>query len=221
MATIVGQRPALVIDEKILLAAAMLPGEGFTAEELIVATFRRFPNDFSLMGFPEFPDSNKVLTQITTSGRGLQRRGWLVKIGTKRYQLTPEAYRHLDRLGVRSEVPGVVSDNRDLTEMMLHWLETQAFDQFRKGHVEEINERQALSFWNLTSGSTAARARRMLAITESAASLLEDSVKLSNEVKLRHDRRLSPQEAQSLLDLNNLLKNRFRAAISFLKNQRR
>ncbi len=62
----------LYIDEKILLSSGSLSEQGFTAEELIVAAFKQFPKDFSLLGFPDYPDSNKILTLITTAGRGLQ-----------------------------------------------------------------------------------------------------------------------------------------------------
>ena len=211
----------LVIDEKILLAAALLPETGFTAEELVVKSHKQFPGNFSLMGFPEYPDSNKVLTQITTAGRGLQKRGWLEKIGTKRYHLTGEGRRRLASLERNEDQIGIRADDRDVANLLQHWLRSEAYQKFRAGKQDDIGERQALAHWRLTSGATAARTHRLLAVAESASSLLEANTQTSQSTQPRHDLLIQPAEAQRLVDLHVSLKKKFKDALEYLSSQRR
>src|SRR5260370_20729138 len=79
------------VPEKILLAAFQLEEEGkspFSAEDLIVASWKRFSKTFGLKGYAElYPDSNKVLSSIM-GVKGLVRRHWLDKQGQKLYSLT-------------------------------------------------------------------------------------------------------------------------------------
>ena len=211
----------LVIDEKILLAATSLPSNGFTAEDLVVAAFQKFPDAFCLMGYPQYPDSNKVLTQITTAGRGLQKRAWLRKIGTKRYQLTNEGLRFLERLEAPETVRAARPDNRDVADLFKHWLRSSAYDKSSRDHWEEISEREALAFWRLTSGATAARTHQYLAIAESAARLLKTASEENTPSQVRHDLSIAPDEARRLVKTHEGLKEKFSEAIDYLRSQRR
>src|SRR5262249_55213664 len=81
------------VPEKILLAAFQLEEEGkspFSAEDLIVTSWKRFPKTLGLKGYAElYPDSNKVLSSIM-GVKGLVRRHWLDKKGQKLYSLSRE-----------------------------------------------------------------------------------------------------------------------------------
>lgn len=211
---------SLVIDEKILLAAATLPADGFTAEDLVVAAFKRFPKDFCLMGFPDYPDSNKILTNIVTAGKGLQKKGWLMQIGTKRYQLTGEGYRHLEALHPEQDHQGLRAPDRDIAEMLLHWLRSDASKKFKLGQAEEISEREALAHWHLTSGASAARTHILIAVAESAVRLLSANIETGQQTQIHHGRSIPPSEAQQLVDLHKYLKGRFSDALKFLQSQR-
>lgn len=210
----------MIIDEKILLAASELPPDGFNAEDLVVATFKKFPLDFCLMGFPEYPDSNKVLTQITTSGRGLQKRGWLVQIGTKRYQLTGEGFRHLAVLKPEQNNQGFRSDNRDIAELILHWLRSNAYQKFKLDQRERITEQEALAYWRLTAGASAAKTHRYLAVAESAINFLSINTNAQQQAQIHHGRSISPLEASQIIDLHKYLKERHAKELHFLQSQR-
>ncbi len=209
------------IDEKILAAASDLPDDGFTAEDLVVATFKKFPSDFCLMGFEQYPDSNKVLTQITTANRGLQKRGWLVQIGKKRYQLTGEGRRRIRAIAPETGPQRVRADDRDIADMLTNWLRSEAIQKAKSRKLDGISEREALAYWRLTAGASAAKAHRMLAVAESAATLLMTNIASGQHTAIHHTRSISPQEAQGLADLHSYLKTRFHYALDFLKNQTR
>lgn len=60
----------------------------FSAEALVVAAWAIAPNRFSMTGFPQYPDSNKVLANLM--GRtGLVSRQQLERTGAREYRLPP------------------------------------------------------------------------------------------------------------------------------------
>ncbi len=76
--------------EQILLAAAALEAKGqspFSAEALIVAAWEFNPTAFGLRGYPQFADSNRVLSLLMGHG-GLVHGGMLQRMGPKLYALT-------------------------------------------------------------------------------------------------------------------------------------
>lgn len=78
----------LVLWQKVLLAAHALEPIPFTLAQLVVAAWELYPEDFSLPGFPEHPDSNKVTTLVIGS-RGLVARRQLIKLAPLIYELPP------------------------------------------------------------------------------------------------------------------------------------
>jgi hypothetical protein len=75
---------------KILVTAVQLDqtrGE-FTASELVVQTWLRFPGAFGLPGYVTiYPDANRVFAKLSGK-RGLVGRGWLEALSTRRYRVT-------------------------------------------------------------------------------------------------------------------------------------
>ena len=98
------------VPEKILLAAFELEEQGkspLSAEDLIVASWKKFPKTFGLKGYADqYPDSNKILTSIMGE-KGLARRGWLAKMGQKLYTLTREGRQAVRRIMQGEEAPPV------------------------------------------------------------------------------------------------------------------
>ncbi len=92
----------LSITEKLLLAAYELEESGrrpFSAEDLVVSAWQKFPDAFGLAGYRNstsslaYPDSNRVFAEIMGS-KPIRKRGFLKKVGTKMYQLTEAGHEH-------------------------------------------------------------------------------------------------------------------------------
>lgn len=92
--------------EKLLIAAYRLQEKGrlpFTAEELVVAAWENFPDAFGLAGFRNadgklsHPDSNRVFAEIMGS-KPIRKKGYLVKVGSKIYQLTESGTEYAKQL---------------------------------------------------------------------------------------------------------------------------
>src|SRR5262245_25492266 len=86
-------RDQLIVPQKLLVAALEVRKRSptFSAEDLVVEAWKQFPDTFGLTGYAQLhPDSNRVLTNIMGT-KGMRGKGWLRKVGEKRYQLTAAA----------------------------------------------------------------------------------------------------------------------------------
>src|SRR2546426_1543885 len=88
----VANKKLLSVPDKLLLAAYHLEETGrrpFSAEDLVVAAWRQFPDTFSLAGYRGsddgqllYPDSNRVFAEIMGT-KPIRKRGLLIKVGNK------------------------------------------------------------------------------------------------------------------------------------------
>ena len=101
----------LTVPDKLLLAAYGLEQTGtspFSAEDLVVSAWRKFPDTFGLAGYRggagglSFPDSNRVFAEIMGS-KPVRKSGMLAKVGSKMYQLTEAGRDHARLLLNQSE----------------------------------------------------------------------------------------------------------------------
>jgi len=140
--------------EKLLVAAGRLQTDGklqFAAEDLVVQAHKEFPNVFSLKGYPKFPNSNSVLTQIMGKKAPLIVRGWLEKTGTNRYRLTPKGTHDLELLGAPGHdfVPSIHIE-RGKEDEFGRLLTSPAFEMFQAGQQEQITFHQFSRFAGLS-----------------------------------------------------------------------
>src|SRR5262249_51188270 len=182
------------VPEKILLAAHQLEEQGrspFSAEELIVKAWERFPKTFGLKGFADqHPDSNKVLSSIMGE-KGLARRGWLAKMGQKLYALTREG-RHVvrrlsddDAAAPGTAVPSPRKLPREQESFILNLLNSTATQKYQEGIKQELTFAEACRFWDISEklhgdalDARLARVRRGL--TDLERQLGPDGVDLRN-----------------------------------------
>jgi hypothetical protein len=143
------------VPEKILLAAETLDKQGqspFSAETLIVESWKRFPRTFGLKGYVEqHPDSNKILSSIMGE-KGLVRRGWLVKMGQKMYSLTQDGRRIVRRITQDDEplTSALVKLSRDQETFLQKLTEESAYQKFEENRKAELTFADACRFWGIT-----------------------------------------------------------------------
>jgi len=80
----------LTVRQKILMAAVAMGSEpeAFSVEDLIVRSWKMFPESFSLRGFERlYPDSNRVLAKLSGAD-GLCGLGWLEHTDQRTYRLS-------------------------------------------------------------------------------------------------------------------------------------
>jgi hypothetical protein len=145
--------------EKLLVAAARIDAthhSEFTAEDLVVEAFKRFPNDFSLKGYPEYPDNNSVLTMLMGKEARLIASGWLSKTGTKKYRITPKGVHDAaERIPDSSERQvQTVRNSRKMEEGLARLFQSEAFESASKDSGSEITFHQFCRFIGLAAPDT-------------------------------------------------------------------
>src|SRR5687768_6324691 len=83
--------------QKILVAMFLL-SEGSTKplkyEDIVVKAFLKFPDDFALRGYPEYPDSSDIHKPLY----GVLKRQGLIRSGDKSFSLTERGVTEAARL---------------------------------------------------------------------------------------------------------------------------
>jgi hypothetical protein len=167
----------LSIIDRILLAAADLArkAETFTAEDLVVRAWEMYPEHFGLQKYADkHPDSNRILTKIMGSG-GLRGKGWLTKVGAKRYRVTDVGLLAADRLReVTAPLEGtekgrLAQIERQFVFVLQRMLRSVAFEKYRAGQVLTFSD--VCAFWNISPRSTANQLTRRTTQTDTAIAL--------------------------------------------------
>jgi hypothetical protein len=215
------------VPEKILLAAAQLEESGkspFSAEDLIVAVWQKFPASFGLKGYADqHPDSNKVLTSIMGE-KGQARKGWLAKMGQKLYSMTREGRQVVRRLQ-QGEVPqpapsasSGVNLTRDQEKTLQNLFSGSAWHKYREGRKSELTFADACRFWGITENMQSDQLDSRLEQVRIDLTGIEVRLGLGSTV-LADGRSVTPEEIGSLLDTHAFLEGRFARHLNLLRQR--
>jgi hypothetical protein len=217
----------LSILEKLLISAYELQKNGrqpFTAEELVVSAWEHFPDAFGLAGFRNekgkmtFPDSNRVFAEIMGS-KPIRKRGYLVKVGSKMYQLTESGADYAKHLAERSGSAQIekASLPRDIERELRRLLGSRAVEKFRSDRVGDITFFDLCAFLGISPRSTAIELHGRIAnydrIIEGAISVAKD-----NKVSFTHGGDgFGIEDLRMLIALKNLLLSKFARDLDVIK----
>jgi hypothetical protein len=206
--------PELTLSQKILVAADGLEEAGntpFSAEALIVASWRGNPRTFGLKGFAEqYPDSNRVLAAVMGE-RGLARKGWLLKVGQKLYSLSRQGKEEARR--ATSDGPDPLPKRRalariqvpkDVEARLVGLFTTTAFRRYEEGMRREITYRDALRFWGLAETAHGEAVDRALAGVPAVLAAAEEVV-VGEAVELSNGQSVSREDLASVAGVHGFL----------------
>ena len=138
--------------EKVLLSAFQRwPEAAFTAEDLVMACWESFPDDFGLQGHEKVaPDSNVVYRHIMGQNSIVKKEKWLLQTQSKTYKVSTKGAEHaLDIQEAReSDSPQRVRIDRAREAVLGRLLRSRAWQKHLRG--EEIVFREACGFWGIT-----------------------------------------------------------------------
>lgn len=212
------------VADKLVVAAYQLKINGkstFTAEDLVVAAWRTYPDTFGLPGYVDsegrsiYPDSNRVFAEIMGT-KPVRQRGYLVKVGNKQYQLT-EAGTHYAG-GLQSHENGIekVGLARDLKDELERLLNAKATNKFKTERIDEITFYDACGFWKISARSTAIEFTGRYNNIEK----LLASAKVATQGKsivLRHGGdTITLNDVNTLQEIHHLMHERFMAEIDVI-----
>lgn len=175
----------LTVPQKLLLAAleARKKSPTFSAEDLVVAAWKLFPDTFGLSGYAnQYPDSNRVLTNIMGT-KGMRGKGWLRKVGEKQYRLSSAGLADGEALLARGGIGAGTgrSDylraelDRSVLTALDRLVSTNAARKIISESDDQLTFHDACGFWDITARSNA---NTLSAKMADATVLLERAVKL-------------------------------------------
>ncbi len=212
------------VPEQILLAAHQLEEQGqspFSAEALVVSSWKLFPNTFGLKGYTElYPDSNKVLSSIMGE-RGLARKGWLIKMGQKLYAMTREGRQVVRRLQGQEPVSGddpPIKLSRDQEKFLLTLFASTAVQKFEESRKEELTFADACRFWGITENLHGeALDARLDKLRLNLADI--DRLISTGSADLSNGRSISIIDLDLLSNVHKYLSDRFARHLTLLRNR--
>ena len=120
-------------------------GVDLAFENIVVATYKFFPKKFSLMGFPSYPDSNRIGKCLWR--RVSKKKGWL---GGKIHQgfiiteqsefFIKEAENLLNGLSFKSTRPKATSQTRRKEALLSEIVASPAYRKYREGQEDSISQ---------------------------------------------------------------------------------
>ena len=182
-----GSGGGISVCDKLLLAAFSLEQSGkspFSAEDLVVRAWQASPETFGLRGHndqagkPLYPDSNRVFAEIM-GAKPIRKRGFLVKVGTKVYQLTDTGRRRANEL---LRAPGgqkerKLSLSRELGTDLQRLFRSRAVRKVDDGRAQDLSFHDACMFWRITPQCSAidleGSLARVVEIVKTAGSALQ------------------------------------------------
>jgi hypothetical protein len=187
--------------EKILVAMHEL-SKGTTRplkyEDIVVAAFQAFPDEFALRGYPQYPDSSDIHKPLY----GVLKRQGLIRSANKTFALTPRGVEEASRLAA---IAGRVVDkarsadrmSRDVQVEVDRMLGSEAFKLFANGQQQRILDTDFYHFLGCTVRTPRNDFLGRLHATEAA---VEASSKLEQP---------SAEAARELVQVWKLLQKRF------------
>lgn len=225
------KRSDVGLRQQVLLAALECTGgdlrQIFTAEDLLLAAWRRDPMAWGLRGYEtEHPDSERIYTEldrVSIGGRnvrgGLVGLGFLEKIRQRTYRLTPTG------LAAASEVAGAEPSMRGKAERALAdavtvILSHTVFREWIRNPAMPKHFRDAGHFWGIAPGTPPSVIRARIAEVDNtlrkARSILEE--KGVAEIAARHGKTLFDQvDIERAMEFQAALKHRFASDLATLQ----
>lgn len=220
----------LGIADKLLISAHELERGGkvpFSAEDLVVAAWKRYPYDFGLSGYldeqgrPLYPNSNRVYAEIMGS-KPLRKQGLLRKVGNKMYRLT-EAGRARAEAVTESEVdsgPQRLVIPREQTEYVRRLFESRAATKARSGKLEDVSFFEACGFWGISPQSGAKELSSRFAHLEAVITATRTALGDRSATRVRHGAvPYSIDDLNALLKVHEALQAQFTSEIEMIRRR--
>lgn len=224
-----GSRDLLSVSEKLLLAAYDLEQDGrrpFSAEDLVVAAWRKFPDAFGMAGYRGddgtllYPDSNRVFAEIMGT-KPIRKRGLLVKVGNKLYELTEAGREHarllLARLGASPvEKAGLA---REVQQELRRLFTSKATEKHRNRRLADLTFHDACAFWGISPRSSAIEFKGRIANLEGILDAARKAIREKTVAFEHGGQAFSANDLDILLEVHGELLKRFRGEIEVIQKR--
>lgn len=226
-----GYNVKLSVTDKLVLAASDLEREGrktFSAEDLVVAAWRKFPDVFGLTGYLDdngqlsYPDSNRVFAEIMGS-KPIRHRGLLTKVGRKMYQLTDAGREHARSLADiptenRMTKAGLARPTREAIEKLLT---SKAVDKVKNNRADDVTFYDACAFWGISPMSSAIELNGHISNFEKIVASTREAIHGHKAATFSHGgSSFGASDLDRLLEVNHLLQMKFATELDVIRRRK-
>jgi len=220
----------LSVQEKLLLSALEIEEAGkerFSAEDLAVKAWKKFPDVFGLAGhvdekgFPLYPNSNRIYAEIMGS-KPLRKNGLIRKVGNKMYQLTDLGRTRAKSLRIIKTENRVEkwSLGRENIEFIRRLFESKAATKYRENKKLDISFFDACGFWGLSAASNVKELWARFAEVENVLNISIKSISGKEYVQFKHGgKEFSEKDINDLIEIHGFLQDKFRSEIEYIKKR--
>lgn len=224
----VERRDTLSVPDKLVLAAYELEEGGqrpFSAEDLVVSAWRKFPDTFGLAGYRAedgqllYPDSNRVFAEVMGS-KPIRKRGLLRKVGRKMYQLTEAGREYagtLSRRPAESVAEKAALARGLVAEPLRRLLSSRAVEKFKNGRISDITFYDACAFWGISPSSSAIQLKGQVANFEKIVKAAQDVARDRATTFEHGGRAFTTEDLGILLQVHEHLLQSFRQEIDIIR----
>lgn len=223
------QLSSLNVVEKLVIASYELVQGGkspFSAEDLVVSAWASFPDTFGLRGYRDkngilkYPDSNRVFAEIMGS-KPIRQRGYLAKVGTKKYQLTESGLefakfllsRKFERKIEKAGLP------REIEAKLKILLDSRAMKKNTSDQEPGITFFDACNFWNISLRSTSIELKGKLNNFESIMSHVDNIIKDKSVTFKHRGQTFTSKDLVMLRNLNQFLQKKFKKELDIIRER--
>lgn len=220
----------LGIVEKLLVAALEIEESGkttFSAEDLVVSAWQKFPEAFGLKGHiddhgkPIYPDSNRVYAEIMGS-KPLRKQGLLKKVGKKQYTLT-EAGRNR-ALVVSGQTDNSLSRkwalSREDQVALRRIFDSRAVRKDLDGNKDDISFFDACGFWGIGPRSNAKDLWNKFSNIEGILERSMEALGSREAASSQHGgTQYSKDELKRIQHIHNFLQDKFASDLEIIKGR--
>lgn len=114
-------------------------------EDIVVAAFNKYPEDFHLRGYPHYPDSADISKPLYTT---LKKKGYVIS-GGKKFQLTELGLRAARELQGKLK-SGIKRLPRDLEKEINRIKNSEGFQLFLEGKEEKLIDSDFYDYLGVT-----------------------------------------------------------------------
>ena len=220
------RRDSLSVSEKLLLAAYDLEQNGrhaFSAEDLVIVAWQRYPDTFGLAGHRDqngklaYPDSNRVFAEIMGS-KPIRKRGLLIKVGNKMYQLTEAGCEQARFLQNQGKVVSAkkAALGRETEKELKRLFGSKALLKVKGERIEDLTFYNACSFWGITPMSSGIKLKGQIANFEGMIDAAQRVVQHTAATFGHSGQVFGASDLKDLIRTHEVLMEKFQAELTFI-----
>lgn len=172
-------------------------------ENIVVALFKKYPSDFAMRGYPQYPDTEGVNHEFY---RGAMKKSGLINYSNKIFSLTDKGINHVEKIQSITNHKKITQHGkmpRFVEQEIERVKKNEGFRLFLINHEDQVTDTDFFNYLGLTS-------RAQKSDFEARLETLKDVIKT-----IKAQKKMTPVQHRIVSYHDFLVSNKFRNIISY------